>query len=643
MPPDPQRLPAPVAPPSSATDAVFAALPWPALLLDAADSVVAANPACGAIAPASGFVGAPAVGLAATPVLGRALLRALAQARSDGEVKLDGFSLRNGIAHDLWLRALPGADGRCLLLLLPCAEPQARMQALEQANRELRAAVLINGKLAQVADHTNSAVIISDRLRRVIWTNRAFARITGHDGALASGQPQAEFIGGPGTDPATLRHIDAELAAGRAVDYIELLAHRRDGAPYWASVSIQPVAGDDGLPGRHITVLHDISASRQAADARHAMLYAEAASHAKTDFLARLGHEMRAPLNAVIGHAELLRHDANLNLHGQPGRLVSSIGSAARQLLGMVDQAVDLARTERATLRLRWAEVDCVRTVRDATDMIDPALTRRDVELRIRPPLGAPVIAWADRERLEEILIQLLSNAVRDCADGGVVDVTTRLDGAGAQARIEIDHPLAPGDVGADRLADSLEPRADAAAPAPRELGLSIAQWLAVMMNGRIDARRDAAGLHLSLALPLPQPAARRGHDSRAPAREPGPLTLLYLDDDALDVALLEAMLEAYPTVRLHVASQRDEAIELMRLLKPDRVLLADHIAGSRPADFVQRLVAARAAPAAAPRIALIAPAGRQTESLPAGSSLRLVKPLTVQQLLQLLDAPAAS
>jgi len=629
------------------TDAVFAALPWPALLIDAADVVIAANAACAGIAGiGADFVGVQAVGLSATPALGRALVRALKLARDDGDVALDGFMLRGGGEFDARLRPLAEPTGHCLLLLLERADLRRRVDELEQANRELRATNLMNRKLAQVADHTNSAVIISDRQRRVIWTNRAFARITGHAGALASGLPQNDFICGPGTDPDAIRDIDARLTAGQPIDCAELLAHKRGGLPYWASLSIQPIVGDDGRPERFITVLHDVSESRQAAEARHEMLFAEAASHAKTDFLARLGHEMRAPLNAIIGTAELLRHDASLSLQGHPARLVSSVGAAARQLLGMVDQAIDLARTERSTLRLRWIDVDCVRAVRDATDMIDPELTRRDVELRIRQPLGPPVVAWADRERLEEILVHMLSNAVRDCVDGGVVDVASRIDAATGQAHIEITHPVGATVQASDHvvsLVDSLEPSAalaNARAGGTRELGLSIAQWLAVMMNGRIDARRTDGELHLTLALPVPQPVAtRRGDATGRPTRDPGPLTLLYLDDDPLDIALMEAMLEAYPSVRLHVASQRDEAIELVRLLKPDVVLVADHIAGLRPADFVRLLAAARPDPV--PRIALIAPPGRLGESsATSGASRLLVKPLTVRQLLQLFDKP---
>ncbi|WP_028310597.1 histidine kinase dimerization/phospho-acceptor domain-containing protein [Derxia gummosa] len=645
MPPHTQRKPPDEPanpPPPAALATVFTALPWPALLADSQDCIVAANPACATLAAAQGLVGAQLVGLAATPVLGRVLKRALDHARERGDISLDDFSLRDGSAFDLRLRALPGHPGHCLLLLLERARLRERIDQLEHENRELRATNLVNAKLAQVADLTNGAVIISDRQRRVIWTNRAFARITGHDGAVASGQPQAMFINGPGSDPATLADIDITLAAGLPIEHVELLAHRHDGSTYWASLSIQPVTGGDGMTERFITVLHDIGEGRATAEARHAMLYAEAVSLAKTDFLARLGHEMRAPLNAIIGTVELLRHDASLALHGTPRQLVGAVAQSARQLLGMVDQAVDLARTERSTLRLRWSEVDCVRCVRDATDLIDPELTRRDVELRIRQSLGPAVIAWADRERLEEILIHLLSNAVRDCADAGVVDVGCRVDAAAGHAVIDITHPVtesAREHVG--KLIASLAPRPDAmpSGDTPRELGLSIAQWLAVMMNGRIDARRDDASLCLSLALPLPRPLARAGGERR-PAADPGPLTLLCLDDNVLDIAQLEAMLEAYPSVRLHVANQREEAIELTRLLKPDVVLVADHLAGLRPAEFVRALAAARPGPA--PRIALITPTARQAEAASANAASRLlVKPLTVRQLLQLLERPA--
>ena len=187
----------------------------------------------------------------------------------------------------------------------------------------------------------------------------------------------------------------------------------------------KPVAG-----GMNLTTFTDVTESREAERAmRRAKEAAEAANQAKSRFLATMSHELRTPLNAVIGFSEALLAVASAGPSARAGEYASAINQAGRQLLGLIDSVLDVARLEAGQFDLTEAVLDPARLVRTALRQFEGAAEAGGIELRVDLPAALPGLR-ADRRRMSQVLHQLLSNAVKFTASGGTVTVGIRCDAA---------------------------------------------------------------------------------------------------------------------------------------------------------------------------------------------------------------------
>jgi signal transduction histidine kinase len=155
---------------------------------------------------------------------------------------------------------------------------------------------------------------------------------------------------------------------------------------------------------------------------------ATAASRAKTEFLATMSHELRTPLNAIQGYVQLL----DLGLYGEvPDEqrdVLARIDRAQRHLLRLIDDVLDHARLSAARVAFAPSAVRLGALLGDVLPMVEPQLAARDLALDVRLPdddadEGASLVAWADRERLVQILLNLLGNAAKFVTEGGQVTV----------------------------------------------------------------------------------------------------------------------------------------------------------------------------------------------------------------------------
>ena len=150
---------------------------------------------------------------------------------------------------------------------------------------------------------------------------------------------------------------------------------------------------------------------------------AEEANRAKTQFLSTMSHELRTPLNAIGGHAQLLE----MGLHGPvtEGQLdaLSRIVRAQQHLLGLINDILNLARIEAGRVEYDMASVSLAPIVTDVARMVEPQLAAKQLILRVHAADDRPRVAWADGDRLRQILLNLLSNAAKFTPAGGTVEV----------------------------------------------------------------------------------------------------------------------------------------------------------------------------------------------------------------------------
>ena len=188
------------------------------------------------------------------------------------------------------------------------------------------------------------------------------------------------------------------------------------------------VRSDPTPAGGWVTTFTDVTEARAAEDElRRAKEAAEAANQAKSRFLATMSHELRTPLNAVIGFSDALLREAANPSPAQVAEFAAQINEAGRQLLGLINIILDVARIESGPLRSRLRPVDVARLVRHCARLADAAAQAAEITLIAEVPDDLPPLR-ADERRLQQVLNHLLSNAVKFTEAGGTVSVGAALE-----------------------------------------------------------------------------------------------------------------------------------------------------------------------------------------------------------------------
>ena len=275
---------------------------------------------------------------------------------------------------------------------------------------------------------------------------------------------------------------------------------------------------DDRIIGT-VTIVEDVS-ERLAAEAelrrqidaqRLARATAEKALRAKDDFLSTLSHEMRTPLNAVLGWARILlgRDDVDRELLHRALQVIERNASAQAK---MIDDMLDMARVAAGKLRLDMQPVDLLGVVLAAIDVVMPTATAKHVAVRTSLDPGTPRVL-GDYDRLQQIVWNLLSNALKFTESGGTIDV--RLERVGTSARIAvrdtghgIDPEFLPFVFDRFRQSDSSSARRHGGLG----LGLALVLELVELHGGRVRAESGGEGKGATFTIDLPAVMSQEIH-----------------------------------------------------------------------------------------------------------------------------------
>ena len=248
--------------------------------------------------------------------------------------------------------------------------------------------------------------------------------------------------------------------------------------------------------------------ARQAAEAANAELAErtralEAANQAKSQFLAVMSHELRTPLNAIGGYAQLLELGVHGPITDQQRVALERIQRAQRHLLRLINNVFNLARIEAGRVEYTMEDVEIDELVRNVLPMVEPQMATGGLRSVTAVPAGLRV--RADREKVQQILINLLTNAVKFTPAGGTITVTAEAAGDDRVLINVIDTGIG---IPADKLASVFEPfiQVDASHTRRTEgsgLGLAISRDLARGMGGDLTARsEEGKGSTFVLTLP---------------------------------------------------------------------------------------------------------------------------------------------
>jgi len=394
--------------------------------------------------------------------------------------------------------------------------------------------------------------------------------------------------------------------------------------------------------GGVISMRADLTPLRQhETELRLAKDQAEAATAEKSHFLALLSHELRTPMNGVLGLAQAL---TRTSLTSRQQWYVDTIVSSARALAKLLDDILDVSRIERGQLQVETTSVALHDIFDEIVRLLEPMAEEKGLQLRARVDERLPPCVTADPLRLRQILINLINNALKFTASG-FVEVRTQPAGPG-RLRIEV-ADSGPGIAEEDRAA-LFRPFSRIETPAVNDLGgaglgLAISKQLAEAMGGAIGMESGANGgsvftLDLSAA-----PACRREDETTQAGSRTG-LRVLVVDDDTVNLLVAETLLQQMG----HVVETRQSGTAALKALGEqafDVVLLDIAMPDEDGLSIARKIRSSGSATAATPILAMTAKV--MTDSMEcyraAGMAGVVAKPIIYEQLQQALAMAGGS
>jgi CheY-like chemotaxis protein len=358
-----------------------------------------------------------------------------------------------------------------------------------------------------------------------------------------------------------------------------------------------------------------------------------------------MSHELRTPLNAVIGFGQLLTLDA---LDDDQQEAVDQIVKGGRHLLALIDEVLDISRIETGDLRLSLEPVQLTEVVSEALGLVRHLGVARRVTIEEAEPLPSSAYVRADRQRLRQVVLNLLVNAVKYNRDGGTVSLRS-IPVSDSRIRLEVsDTGIGITEDGMGRLFSPFDRLgAEHTDVEGTGLGLALTKRLVEAMGGTIGASSVAgqgSTFWVDLDVAAQEVAVHNPAERVAPA-EPSSatdLTVLYIEDNQANVRLVQRILSLRKGVRALVAMQASLGLDIARTQAPNLILLDLDLPDMPGAEALRRL---RADPATAsiPVVVISADAtpGQISRLRAEGAVAYLAKPFDVDRLLAIVDEHA--
>lgn len=408
-------------------------------------------------------------------------------------------------------------------------------------------------------------------------------------------------------------------------------------------------------PGRFrdsTTELMETLASQSAVALHHARLFREleeksqeleVAGRHKSEFLASMSHELRTPLNAVIGFSDVLLEQMFGELNERQGAYIRDIRDSGRHLLELINEILDLSRIEAGRMELEVAPLSLPDLMEHGLAMVrERAIQHRiTLSLDVAPEAG---VVWGDELKLKQLVLNLLTNAVKFTPDGGSVDAMATVEGAEARVTVRDTGIGIAGDE-QERIFEAFQRggRSPQASAEGTGLGLTLSKRIVELHGGRLwVTSRPGTGSTFGFAIPVGGPRAYR-HDavSSEPSEEaagsgpaPMPETVLVVEDDRHSAELLAVYLEG-AGYRTALARDGVEGLELARRLRPCAVVLDIVLPRLDGWDLLARLKA-DATTASCP-VLIVSMLDQRGKGFALGAADYLVKPVDRDEMLEAL------
>jgi signal transduction histidine kinase len=371
--------------------------------------------------------------------------------------------------------------------------------------------------------------------------------------------------------------------------------------------------------------------------ARNAQEEAERANQAKSEFLSGMSHELRTPLNAILGFAQLLEMD---DLSTDQKESAHQILRAGRHLLDLINEILDIGRIESGHLSLSLEGVDSRSLLEDCIGLLRPLADDRNITLEMdQPPHSGLVLA--DQQRLKQVLLNLMSNAVKYNHEGGSVRISVTEGGESTLRLAVVDSGPGIAFEHMDLLFLPFERLPSSRGVQGTGLGLTLSKQLVEAMGGTIGVQSEpGAGSTFWVELPIAKEPTEAVEPPEAPRRSvESALTphVLYIEDNLANFSLVHRLLTPLE-IDLMPAMQGQLGLDLAREHRPDLVLLDMHLPDIPGQEVLQQL---RSDPATSHIPVVIVSAdvtsGPRESLKELGVDAYLTKPIDVKEFLRVV------
>jgi len=423
----------------------------------------------------------------------------------------------------------------------------------EEAYRELEEA----SEFRFIFENAHEGILQFSKDGKVTKANPAAISLLGF-------QSQDDLIEGTGKWLSKLEGVDRELQLKRMLKLlnkrgvareIELSFVRNiDGKAGYVQVDLRRVRGSEGAPTTVLASIIDIREKRANDRLRLERDTAKAASKAKSEFLANMSHEIRTPLNGVTGMLELL---SRTDLDPQQSRFIRIAGTSADALLSVINDILDVSKIEAGKLELEKTAFTLPELLADVIDMFAPQAATKGIELASLIPTNMPERVVGDPERLRQVFVNLVGNALK-FTDQGTVTLRCKTNYANEEnAKLRFDIQDSGPGISADERNSVFEAFTQADTSTTRKhggtgLGLTITRQLIELMGGSISVDSEpghGTTFHVDLEMPVveqagkadvPSDSTRSGVDRQSNEK----IRVLAVDDHPINLELLDGLLE---------------------------------------------------------------------------------------------------
>ena len=440
---------------------------------------------------------------------------------------------------------------------------------------------------------TQGMLIVTPQLV-VVEANPAFLAMTGYTEAEVVGQ-KCTIFNGPQTGNSTLRRFVDSITRQRKFSG-ETFNYRKDGTGFWNELTVSPVYDAQGKLSHFISINTDISArksmdqalQRKNEELQEATRLAEKANSAKSEFLSNMSHDLRSPLNAIVGFAQLLETGTPAPTDLQK-RNIDRILAGGWYLLKLINEILDLAQIESGKQTLALQSTPLATLMLECQNLTESKAQALEIGLAF-PFLPEPMSVVADPTRIKQVMVNLLSNAIKYNRPGGSVTVSVSPQGNG-ELRICV-RDTGPG-LEPDKMAQLFIPfnrlGQESGNTEGTGIGLVVSKKLTELMGGTIGvestpgsgsefwvqfkAAPGPTSQGQSVVLDMPQEVTRD-------AATKAPHSVLYIEDSPANIDLVSQILARRSHMQLHVAHDGPQGIAMARKLQPQVILMDIHLPG---------------------------------------------------------------